>query len=40
LAVEQIFQFFLQVSGSAILFRSFEGIHSRPVIFPKFIHER
>ena len=33
LAVEQIFQFLLQVSRSIILFCSFERIHGRSVVF-------
>src|SRR6266480_3724914 len=39
LAVEQVFQFFLQLSCPAILFCCFERIHGRPVIFAKFIDE-
>ena len=37
LAVEQNFQLFLQVAGFAVLFRSFECIHRRPLIFSEFI---
>src|SRR6266581_13296 len=40
LAVEQLFQLFLQVSRSAVLFCGFECIHGWPVVFPEFIHQR
>ena len=40
LAVEKLFQLFLQISRSAVLFRGFERIHGWPVVFPEFIHER
>jgi hypothetical protein len=33
LAFEQDFQLTLQIAGSAVLFRSFECIHGRPVVF-------
>ena len=39
LPVEQLFQLFLQISSSAVLFRRFERIHGWPVVFPEFIHE-
>src|SRR5712671_2602678 len=39
LAVEQHFQLLLQVADLAVLFRGFEGIHGRPVIFSECIDE-
>ena len=36
-AVEKTFQFLLQVISSAVLFRSLEGIHRRPVIVSEFV---
>src|SRR5438046_2489677 len=36
---EQILKLFLQFSRFAILFRSIESIHRRPVVFSQFIHE-
>ena len=40
LAVEQTFEFLLQVSSPTVLLRRFECIHGRPVVFPEFSHER
>jgi hypothetical protein len=39
LAGKQLFQLSLQISRSAVLFRGFECIHGRPVVFPEFIDE-
>ena len=33
------FQLLLQIGGSAVLFRGFECIHGRPVVFPEFVDE-
>src|SRR5438876_12177340 len=39
LAVEQNFELLLQIAGFTVLFRSFECIHGRPVIFSEFTDE-
>ena len=39
LAVEQVFQFLLQVSGAAVLFRGLEGIHGWTVVSPEIFQQ-
>jgi hypothetical protein len=39
LAVEQTFQFRLQITGSTVLFSSLERIHGWPIIFSECINE-
>src|SRR2546429_9399576 len=39
LAGKQLFQLSLQISRSTVLFRGFECVHGRSVIFPEFIDE-
>ena len=40
LAVEQLFQLFLQLIRPALFFRGFERIHGWAIIFPECIHKR
>jgi hypothetical protein len=37
---EQLFQFLLQIGGSAAFFRSFKSIHGWAVVFPELVYER
>src|SRR5262245_52220652 len=39
LALEEDLELLLQVGSSTVLFRGFERIHGRPVVFSEFTHE-